>query len=112
MPAIKHDGNGEVDRVAHVLQTGNPTCPEVGAHHDAGVQLDDSVHIQAGADAGIEERVVFHKPDRGHHRGQRSVADLRPGGVPCPLDGGLPERAFRVRDRTGSAMNDQRRARH
>ena len=112
MPAIKHDCNGEIDRVAHVLQTGNPTCPEVGAHHDAGVQLDDSVSIQAGADAGVEEGLVFHEPDGGHHGGQRPIADLRPGGVSCPLDGGLPERTFRVGDWTGAAMDDQRRARH
>jgi hypothetical protein len=112
MPAVAHDLEGEIDRVAHVFQPSDPRGPQLGAFHHAGVELDDTVEVQARSDAGIEERLVLHVPDGGRRRGQGAVADLRPARIACSLDSGLPERAFSFGDRPRAAVDDQRRPGH
>src|ERR1700674_1814569 len=109
MPAVAHDRNREIDRVAYVLEAGDTASTQLGAFHDAGVEFDYPVLVQARADACVEERLVFHEPDGGGYSSQSAIADLRPAGVACPLDGGLPERAFTFRDRPGAAVDDHRR---
>jgi hypothetical protein len=64
-----------------VTQAGATTCPELRTLHHAGVQLDFAVAVQGRADAGVEERLVFHVADRRNRRGQGTVADLAPPDV-------------------------------
>lgn len=111
MAAVTHDLEGEIDRMTHVFEPRHAARPQLGPLHDPGVQLHDSIQVEARADAGVEQRLVFHQPDRGQYRGQRSGADLRPAGVARPLDGRLPEGTLPFGDRTGSAVDDQRRPR-
>jgi hypothetical protein len=107
--AIPHDFDGEIDGVAHVLEPGRPARSQLGTLHHAGVQLHDPVQVQAGSDTGIEERLVFHEPDRREDRGERSAANLTPAGVARALDGRLPAGSFVVGDWAGSAVDDERR---
>jgi hypothetical protein len=87
----------------------HPARPQLGPFHQACVQLHDAVKVEASADPGVEERLVFHQPDGGQDSGQRSAADLGPTGVARSPDGRLPQGVLPLGDRPGSAVNDERR---
>jgi len=89
MAPVAHHLHGEVDGVAHILQACDAAGAQRGALHDAGVQLDLAVSVQACTDAGIEKWFVFHVADGGGRRGKRAVTDPRPAKVQRALHGFL-----------------------
>jgi hypothetical protein len=62
-----HDGAGEVDGMARVLDVGDGSGFHSGAVHDRSVHLISSVGGEDGAASGVEERIVFKDLDRGLH---------------------------------------------
>jgi len=110
VPPVLHDGDREVDRVPHVAQARRRADAEIGTLHDARIQLDHAVGVEASADAGVQQRLVLHVADRRHHRRQRAVADPRPARVARALDGGLAVGAFVNGNRAGAAVDDERPA--
>jgi hypothetical protein len=76
--AISHHRHGKVDRMTHVFDAGGATRAKLRTLHYAGVQLHLPIGIQAGADSGVQQGLVFHVANRGDRGGQRPGADLRP----------------------------------
>ena len=109
MPAVAHYLEREIDRVAHVLESGDAAGPKLRALHNPGVELDHAVGVETSADAGVEEGLVLHQADGCHRRGERAATDLSPACVPGSLDGSLPEIAFVFGNGSGASVNDQRR---
>ena len=109
MPAVTHDFDGKVDWMAYVLEPSGAARSQLGSLHHAGVELHNPIQVETGADAGVEERLVFHQADRSQDGSESSAAYLTPTGVARPLDGGLPQRALAFGDRAGSAVDDERR---
>ena len=109
MPAVAHDFEGKIDRMAHILEPGGAARSQPGSLHHACVQLHNPIQVEASADAGVEERLVLHQTDRGDDGSQGSAAYLTPTGVARSLDSGLPERTLTFGDRAGSAVDDERR---
>jgi hypothetical protein len=109
MPAVAHDLDREIDRVPYVFQAGDPACAQLGAFHHTRIQLHHTVKVETRPDAGVEEGLVFHEPDRRNDRGESAVTDRGPTGVASSIDGGLPELAFPLGNRPGAAVDDQGR---
>lgn len=109
MPGVTHDFESKVDRVTHVLEPRRAARPQLRSLHHASVQLNHPVEVEAGADAGVEERLVLHKANRGQHGLEGTAAYRAPAGVARALDGRLPERQLGFRYRAGSAVDDERR---
>ena len=108
--AVTHDLKSKVNRMAHVLEPGGAARSQPGPLHHPGVELHDPVQVETRADAGVEDRLVFHQPDRREHRGQRPAAYLTPAGVAGSVDRRLPKSALAFRDRAGSAVDDESRS--
>jgi hypothetical protein len=108
--AILHHRDREVDRVAHVFQAGDAAGPQRCALHDACVQLDLSVGVEASTNTRIEKRFVFHMANRGDRSGQGAVTDASPTEFERPLDGGLAQWAFGGRNWSRAAVDDERRS--
>src|ERR1700687_480200 len=89
MPAVAHDLEREINWMPNVFEPGDPAGAKLRALHHAGVQLHHTVKVEARTDAGVEERLVFHEPDRRNHCGQGTAGDSRPTGVACSLDCGF-----------------------
>jgi hypothetical protein len=110
VPAIAHDGEGQVDRMADVSQAGHPAGPQLGALHDPGVKLDLAVAVQACSDSGVEKGLVLHVAHRRHDRGKGPAPDRGPACVTGALDRRLAKRALIVGDGSGSAVDDESRS--
>jgi hypothetical protein len=110
VPAVAQDLERQVDRMAHVLEPGRAARPQLHSFHDPGVKLHDAVKVEARADAGVEERLVFHEPDSSEDGRQGTAGDLGPTGIAGALDGSLPGSALCFRYGPGSAVDDQSRA--
>lgn len=95
--------------MADVAQACRASGAKSRALHDARVELDLTVGVEARADAGVEERLVLHVPHGHHGGGECAQSDRGPAGVPGALDGGLAKWQLRLRDGASAAMNDQRR---
>jgi hypothetical protein len=108
MAPIAHHLDGEIDGVAHILQACDAAGAQRGALHDAGVQLDITVGVQAGAYAGVEKWLVLHVADGGDRRGQRAITDPRPAKVQRALDGFLAVWALGGRNRSRTAVDYER----
>ena len=109
MPAVTHDFESKVDRMAHVLEPGGAARSQLGSRHHACVQLHHPIQVEASSNTGVEERFVLHQTDRGDNGSQRSGGYLTPTGVARSLDRRLPERTLAIGDRAGSAVDDERR---
>jgi hypothetical protein len=109
MPSILHHRHCEVDRMAHVGQAGRAAGSQRPAFHHTGVKLDDTVGVEAGADAGVEQGLVLHVPHRRDRRLQRAITDARPPGIARALDGGLAFIAFDLRDGPSPSVDDEGR---
>ena len=107
VPAVSHHGQRQVDRMPDVAQAGRAAGASVPPVHDAGVQLDHPVGVQARTDAGVEERLVLHVAHRGNSCFERAAADALPACFERALDGGLPFRELGRRDRAGAAVDDE-----
>ncbi len=112
VPAVSHDGQRQVDRVPDVAQAGRPAGAAVPPVHDAGVQLDHAVGVQARTDAGVEKRFVLHVAHRGDSCFEGAIADALPACFERALDRGLPIRELGRRDRPGAAVHDEGRLGH
>ena len=94
MAPVSHHLRRQVDRVAHVFQARHPAGAKRRSFHHARVELDLSVSVQARADTGVEQGLVFHVTNGGHRGGQRPVADLGPTDLQSPFNRGLPPRTL------------------
>ena len=97
--ALDEDGPRQPDRVAHPGDGAHRTRFERVAGHDRRVHLDDALHGQHRAEAGVEERVVLEDGDRRDHRvegvsadGEHRPARLRSALDALPPDAPLPGR--------------------
>jgi hypothetical protein len=93
----------------HISQAGHAAGAQGGTFHDAGIQLNLPVGVQARSYAGVEQRFVFHVAYGRHRRGQGAVADRGPADVSRALRRRLSQRALRIGHRPSAAMDDQGR---
>ena len=110
--AVLHHRDRKVDRMPHIPKARRAADAQAPALHHTRVQLDLTVRIEAGADSGVEQRLVFHVADGGDRGGKGPAPDLAPAGVARPLDGGLARGALALRHRPGAAVHDQGLAGH
>jgi hypothetical protein len=96
--------------MANVTEARNATNAQGRALHDAGVQLADSVGVEARADAGVEQRLVLEVADGCDGGGEGAVPYARPTGVARALDSRQASCALAFRNRSGAAVGDERRA--
>ena len=54
MAAVAHHFQCEIDGMADVTHAGDPTRPQRRALHHAGIQLNLTVGVEAGANAGVQ----------------------------------------------------------
>jgi hypothetical protein len=75
--------------MADVLNGSYTAGAEAVADHDAGVELDHPLRVEAGADAGVEDRLVLETAHGRDHGRQRTVLDRGPAGIETALDSRL-----------------------
>ncbi len=112
VPAVPHDGQSQIDRVTDVAEAGRPAGAPVPPVHDARVQLDHAVGVQARTDAGVEKRLVLHVAHRGDSCFEGATAHVFPARFERALDGGLPVGELGFRNRSGAAVDDEGRLGH
>src|SRR5438093_13571826 len=96
--------------MADVTQARGRADAQAIALHDACVQLDFAVAVEAGANARVEQGLVLHAPNGCHHRRERACADARPALVPGTLHRRLAIPAFVLGYGARAAVDDQGQA--
>jgi hypothetical protein len=107
MPAVAHDGHGQVDGVPDVPQASNTARAQIRTHHHAGVELDHPIVVEARPDAGVEQRLVLHVAHRRDDSFEGSITDARPALLARSVDGGLAQRELGLGNGPGAAVDDQ-----
>jgi hypothetical protein len=110
--AFSHHLDRQIDRMTHVAHARHPSGSQVGALHHPRVELNFAFEVEAGADAGIQERLVLQAANGGDRGRQSAVTDQCPSHRQRPFDGGLTEGALGNADRARTTVDDQGRAGH
>ncbi len=68
MLGLLHDATRHQHRIAHLRERRHRADAQSLADHHLRVHLGLAVAVEAGPDAGVEERIVLERDDRRHHR--------------------------------------------
>jgi len=101
----------QADGIVNVFDGGDGSGFQRAAIHEDGIELDMTVGIEMGAEAGVECGIVFQNYDGGCdgvNRGAAAGEDF-PSGFECALDSGTAVFDGFVGDVPGAAVNDQGR---
>jgi hypothetical protein len=106
------DGTRNANGIFDMAQTGSGTSAKCGRVHDDGVAFDLAIEIQVGAEASVEDGIVFEDDDGGFD-GIEGMAAVREH-TPTRAKGAEAARVAGVfgvvRDIPRTAMNDERRS--
>ena len=110
--SVLEDGARNANGILDMAQTGSGTSAKRGRVHDDGVAFDLAIEIQMGAEASVEDGIVFEDDD-GSFDGIEGVAPVpqhTPTGAKGAEAAGVAGVNGVVRNVPRTAMNDKRRS--
>jgi hypothetical protein len=110
MRALFEDGARSLDGIFDVAEAGDGAGAESGGVHDDGVAFDVAVEGEMGAEAGVEDGIVFEDDDGGFDgvEGVAAIFENFPAGLKSAEAAGFAGVDSIIGDVPGAAVNDER----
>jgi hypothetical protein len=104
------DGAGGLNGIFDAAKAGDRAAFESGGVHDDGVAFDETVEIEVGAEAGVEDGIIFEDGDGGFDgvEGVAAIGENGPAGVNGAETARLAGVDGVVGDVPGTTVDDER----